>query len=69
MDLKAFKPFEAPQRSVKIKFKLIFYSCPGSGREGLIMIDNMADDIVAYFLSLEKLDQFVSPFFTLLTSN
>ena len=33
---KAFiKPFEAPQRSVKIKFKLIFSLCPGSEREGL----------------------------------
>ena len=29
------KPFEAPQRSVKIKFKLIFSLGPGMGREGL----------------------------------
>ena len=29
------KPFEAPQRNVKIKFKLIFSPCPGPGREGL----------------------------------
>ena len=29
------KPFEAPQRNVKITFKLIFSPCPGSGREGL----------------------------------
>ena len=40
--MKAFeaftKPFEAPQRSVKIKiFKLIFSFCPGFGREGLNM--------------------------------
>ena len=34
--LKAFiKPFEAPQRSVKIKSKLIFSFLPGSGQEGL----------------------------------
>ena len=34
--LKAFmKPFEALLRSAKIKFKLIFSLCPGSGREGL----------------------------------
>ena len=33
---KAFiKPFETPQRSVKIKFNLIFSLCPGLGREGL----------------------------------
>ena len=31
------KPFEAPQRSAKIKFKLIFSRCPGSGWEGLIL--------------------------------
>ena len=39
--LKAFKtfinPFEAPQRSMKIKIKLIFYLRPGSQREGLRM--------------------------------
>ena len=34
--LKAFiKPFEAPQRSTKIKFNLIFSLRPGLGREGL----------------------------------
>ena len=34
--LKAFiKPFESPQKSVKIKFMLIFSLRPGSGREGL----------------------------------
>ena len=33
---KAFiKPFETPQRSVKIKFKSIFSFCLGLGREGL----------------------------------
>ena len=35
---KAFiKPFEAPQRYVKIKIKLIYSLCPGSRREGLTM--------------------------------
>ena len=36
--MKAFfiKPFEAPQRSAKIKFQLIFYLLPTLGREGLI---------------------------------
>ena len=35
---KAFiKPFEAPQRCVKIKFKLIFSVRPGSERKGLNM--------------------------------
>ena len=29
------KPFEALQRSVKIKFKLIFFPRPGSGRESV----------------------------------
>ena len=34
--MKAFiKPFEAPQRSAKIKFNLIFSLCPGLGRQGL----------------------------------
>ena len=34
--LKAFiKPFEAPQRSVKIKIELLFSYCPGLGREEL----------------------------------
>ena len=34
--LKAFiKPFEKPQRSVKIKFKLIFSLHPGSRQEWL----------------------------------
>ena len=35
-DVKDFiKPFEAPQRSVKIKFNLTFSLRPGSGQEGL----------------------------------
>ena len=40
MALKVFiKPFEAPQRSVKIKkVKLIFSLCPRSGKEGLKLI-------------------------------
>ena len=37
--LKAFiKPFEALQRSVKLKFKLFFSLCPGSGWEELITV-------------------------------
>ena len=36
--LKAFiKPFEAPQRSVKIKIYVKFSLHPGLGREGLII--------------------------------
>ena len=33
------KPFEAPQRSVKRKFNLIFSLCPGLRRKGLILIE------------------------------
>ena len=32
------KSFEAPQRSVKLKFKLIFSLRLGLGREGLILL-------------------------------
>ena len=39
---KAFiKPLEAPQRSVKIKFNLIFSLRPGLGREGLSKFERM----------------------------
>ena len=39
--IKAFKPFEAPQRSVKIKFDLIFSLRPGLGREGLMDVSQL----------------------------
>ena len=44
---KAFiKPFEAPQRSAKKNFNLIFSLCPGLGLEGLQKI-NLFDTILA----------------------
>ena len=40
-EFKAFiKPFEAPQRSVKKKFNLIFRLRPGLGQEGLKRNEN-----------------------------
>ena len=40
LPLRAFiKRFEAPQKSMKIESKLIFSLCPGSGWEGLILIN------------------------------
>ena len=47
---KAFiKPFEAPQKSVKIKFKLIFSFRPGSGIETETVKGNIGTKWIIHF--------------------
>ena len=57
--LKAFiKPLVAPQIRVKIKLKLIFSLCPGTGRERLWIISNSArKDLLLYRINLHNFRQ------------
>ena len=55
--MKAFKPFEAPQRSVKIKIQVNFYfNTTFEGREGLSSECHMYDIILTLMRRLLSLD-------------
>ena len=55
--MKAFKPFEAPQRSVKIKIQVNFYfNTTFEGREGLSSECHMYDITLTLMRRLLSLD-------------